>query len=81
MNKSVTCQEVEDAIYSTSKYITDVKLFDVYVGAPIPHNMKSMAFTVTFTPQNEEFKNGEVDGYVDKILRKLKFTMGIELRS
>ncbi len=81
MERKVTCGEVEEAIYSTSKFITDVKLFDVYQGAPIPPTMKSMAFTVTFTPGEEEFKAGVVDGYVDKILRKLKFTMGIELRS
>ncbi len=81
MERKVTCGEVEEAIYSSCKFITDVKLFDVYQGAPIPLTMKSMAFTVTFTPGEEEFKAGAVDGYVDKILRKLKFTMGIELRS
>ncbi|MBQ9611792.1 MAG: phenylalanine--tRNA ligase subunit beta [Lachnospiraceae bacterium] len=81
MPETVTCGQIEEAIYGACKYVTDVQLFDVYEGAQILTGMKSMAFTVTFTPGEEEFKADTVDGYVDKILRKLKFTMGIELRS
>ena len=81
MGENVTCGEVEEAIYGACSKVTDVKLFDVYEGAQILTGKKSMAFTVTFTPGDEEFGPGAVDGFVDKILRKLKFTMGIELRS
>jgi len=81
MDKTVTCGEVEDAIYGSCKYITDVKLFDVYEGLPIPPTKKSMAFTITFTPKDEELTDEAVSGYVDKMLRKLSFTMGIEIRS
>jgi phenylalanyl-tRNA synthetase beta chain len=81
MDSKVTCGEVEDALYGACKAITDVKLFDVYTGLPIPPDKKQMAFTVTFTPGDEEFKADTVDGYVSKILRKLKFTMDIDLRS
>ena len=81
MDRDVTCGQVEEAIYSSCKYITDVTLFDVYEGAQILTGKKSMAFTITFTPGEEDFAPGAVDGYVDKILRKLKFTLAIELRS
>jgi len=81
MPADTTCGQVEEAIYDACKYVTDVKLFDVYEGSQILTGMKSMAFTLTFTPGDEEFKPDTVDGYVDKILRKLKFVMGIELRS
>lgn len=81
MDKTVTCGEVEDAIYSSCKYVTDVKLFDVYEGLPIPPTKKSMAFTITFTPKDEELTDEAINGYVDKMLRKLSFTMGIEIRS
>ncbi len=81
MDKTVTCGEVEDAIYGSCKYVTDVKLFDVYEGLPIPPTKKSMAFTITFTPKDEELTYDAVSGFVDKMLRKLSFTMGIEIRS
>ena len=81
MDKTVTCGEVEEAIYGSCKYVTDVKLFDVYEGLPIPPTKKSMAFTITFTPKDEELTDDAISGYVDKMLRKLSFTMGIELRS
>ena len=81
MPSYITCGQVEEAIYDACKYVTDVRLFDVYEGSQILTGMKSMAFTLTFTPGEEEFKADTVDGYVDKILRKLKFVMGIELRS
>ena len=81
MPSDITCGQVEEAIYDACKYVTDVRLFDVYEGSQILTGMKSMAFTLTFTPGEEEFKADTVDGYVDKILRKLKFVMGIELRS
>ena len=81
MDKTVTCAEVEDAIYGSCKYVTDVKLFDVYEGLPIPPTKKSMAYTITFTPKDEELTDDAISGYVDKILRKLSFTMGIEIRS
>lgn len=81
MDKTVTCGEVEEAIYGSCKYVTDVKLFDVYEGLPIPPTKKSMAFTITFTPKDEELTFEAVNGYVDKMLRKLSFTMGIEIRS
>lgn len=81
MDREITCGEVEEAIRSACKYVTDVTLFDVYEGAQILTGKKSMAFTVTFTPGEEDFGPDAVDGYVDKILRKLKYTLAIELRS
>ena len=58
-----------------------VTLFDVYEGKQIADDKKSMAFTVLFTPKEEEFQADTVDGYVKKILKQLNKTYGIELRS
>ena len=81
MDKETTCGEVEKAIQESCAFVTSVKLFDVYVGKPIPEDKKSMAFTVVFTPKDEEFANGAVDQYVATILKKLNKKMGIELRA
>lgn len=79
-DEGVSCGEIEDAIKGACKYITEVKLFDVYRGAQIGAGKKSMAFSLTFTPDNAEFTDAEIDGYVTKILKKLAYTMNIELR-
>lgn len=81
MDKAITCEQVMEAIESVNKHITNVELFDVYEGVPIPPTKKSMAFTVTFTPGEEELKAEDVDRYVEKILRKLNREYEIVLRS
>ncbi len=81
MKKEITCAQVENTIAGVNKYISKVELFDVYEGAPIPPTMKSMAFTITFTPENEELKSEDIDRYVDKVLRTLEREYGIVIRS
>lgn len=81
MDKSVTCGEVEATIKKACPFVTNVELFDVYEGSQIAEDKKSMAFSVLFTPKDEEFKPATVDGYVKKILKNLKFFHDIDLRS
>ena len=81
VNKDITCKSIEDGIKEACKYVTDVKLFDVYEGIQLGPNKRSMAFSVVFTPQNEEFTDEMVEGYVKKILKNLENKLGISLRS
>ena len=76
---NITAGEIEKEIYSACKYVTDVHLFDIYVGEQIEKNKKSMAFKVTFTPKDEAIDD-KVDGFVKKILNNLKFKLNITLR-
>ncbi len=78
-DKNVTCGEIEKVIYGACKYVTDVKLFDVYAGGQVGEGKKSMAFTVTFTPKDEEIST-RIDGFVKKILGNLKYNLNVELR-
>ena len=80
MDTDITCAQVEEVIRSSCKYASDVYLFDVYEGAQIPSGKKSMAFTITFTPNEEELTAEKLDGYVHKILKRLKTTLDIDLR-
>ena len=82
-DEKLTCGEIEDVLLHSCKYVTAVKLFDVYRGGQVPEGKKSMAFTLTFTPdQNTEkaFTPETLDGFVKKILGNLKFKLGVELR-
>ena len=81
MNKDLSCGAVEEAIKGACKYITGVKLFDVYEGENIPADKKSLAFSITFTPGEEDFEADSVDKYVKKILGNLKYKLDVDIRS
>ena len=61
--------------------MTDVELFDVYEGIQLGPDKKSMAFSVVFTPAEEEFTGEMIEGYVKKILKNLEQTLQITLRA
>ncbi len=82
-DEALTCAEIEDVLMHSCKYVTEAKLFDVYRGGQVPEGKKSMAFTLTFTPDanvEKAFTPETLDGYVKKILGNLKYKLGIELR-
>ncbi len=78
-DKEITCGEITKEIYSACKYVTNVQLFDVYIGAQVGKDKKSMAFSVTFTPADEAIED-RIDGFVKKILNNLKYKLDISLR-
>ena len=80
VDKDVSCAVIENGIKEACKYVTDVKLFDVYEGLKLGLNKRSMAFSVVFTPQNEEFNDEKIEGYVKKILKNLEAKLGVTLR-
>ena len=80
MDKDITCASVEKEIAASCEYITKIELFDIYEGAQLG-NKKSLAFSVVFTPKDEEFKPEVIDGFVNTILGNLKEKYGITLRA
>jgi phenylalanyl-tRNA synthetase beta chain len=82
-DEKLTCADIENVLMHSCKYVTEAKLFDVYRGGQVPEGKKSMAFTLTFTPDaqvEKAFTPETLDGYVKKILGNLKFKLGVELR-
>ncbi len=83
VDETLTCGQVREVLMHSCKYVTEAVLFDVYRGGQVPEGKKSMAFTLTFTPDvnvEKAFTTETLDGYVKKILGNLKFKLGIELR-
>lgn len=81
VDKGITCAQIENGIKEACRYVTDVHLFDVYEGIQLGPNKKSMAFSVVFTPADEEFNNEMVEGFVKKILKNLERKLQITLRA
>lgn len=69
-DNDVTCGQIKKTIFAACKYVTNVFLFDVYLGEQVGKGKKSMAFNVTFTPKDEPIDD-KVDGFVKKILGAL----------
>ncbi len=81
VDKNVTCGEIEKVMKEACKYITNIKLFDIYEGAQIAEDKKSMAFSILFTPKDEAFTTESVDAFVKKILKQLDKNLGAFIRS
>ena len=78
--EEVPCAAAEAAIAEGCKYVTSVRLFDVYRSEQIGAGKKSMAFSVTFTPREKAIAPEDADGYVKRILKSLHEKLGAELR-
>lgn len=78
--EKLTCAEIEKVIFEASKYVTSVKLFDVYRGAQVGEGKKSMAFSLTLTPADKAIKPEDADAQIKRILRALSEKLSVELR-
>ena len=81
MDKGISCGQVEELIRLSCPKVSGINLFDIYEGAQIRPDKRSMAFTITFSPDEEELTDAAVDAFVKKILKNLKKELDIELRS
>ena len=80
-SKSTTCGEIEEVIISASKnLVKEVKLFDVYEGAQVGEDKKSMAFTLTFSSDEKQLTAEDLDGVVKRILGALEHRLGVVIR-
>lgn len=80
--KEVTSKEITDLIKQTGKkMLTDVTVFDVYEGANIGENMKSIAISLTFQDSEKTLETQDVDKKVNSILGRLERELNCVLRS
>lgn len=79
--EAMTCGEIEAVIRSACKSVSDVRLFDVYRGGQVPEGHKSMAFALTFTPEDKELLPEDADKFITKILKSLEYRLGLKMRS
>ena len=78
--EAVLCADVEKVIRESCKYVSAVRLFDVYRGAQVGEGKKSMAFTVTFTPHEKAIAPEDADGYIRRIVKSLGEKLGLAQR-
>ena len=74
------CGDLMHEIARACQRVSDVELFDIYRGEQIGGGRKSMAFKITFEPDDKPLQPEEVDKYIKKILGNLKCKLGAEIR-
>lgn len=79
--EEMSCGQIEEVIRAACKQIREVRLFDVYRGAQVGEGMRSLAFNLTFAPDDRELMPEDADKFVAKILRALEFRLGLKMRA
>lgn len=81
LDANIPCADVINTIKrSAGDFLDNVSLFDVYQGAQIGENKKSMAFNLIFVSYERTLNVEEIDLAIKNILTALQTELGAELR-
>jgi phenylalanyl-tRNA synthetase beta chain len=80
VDRSVTYENVRD-IASGFALVSDVSLFDLYVGEQIPEGKKSFAIHLVFQAPDRTLTDAEVNQVQEKLVARLASGLGATLRS
>ena len=70
--EKISNQEITAVIAKAAgKFLTDVKLFDVYQGANIESGQKSMAYSLTFVNPEATLTDDEINRGMEKVTKAL----------
>ena len=80
-DESVTVAEIENVITaSAGKLLRSVRLFDIYRGANLGENKKSLAFSLELRADDRTLTDADSEAVITKVLAALQETCGISLR-
>ncbi len=81
VNDEVTWEQINNVVkQNAGKYLTTIKLFDIYKGEQIASDKKSVAFNMIFVSHDRTLEVEEIDRAIKKILKGLSENLGAELR-
>ena len=80
-DEAVTVAEIENVITaSAGKLLRGVRLFDIYRGANLGENKKSLAFSLELRADDRTLTDADSEGVISKVLAALQEKCGISLR-
>ena len=81
VKQDVTVDKIIGAAKKADKeLITDVSIFDIFEGASIGDNNKSVAFSVRLQPREKTLKDTEIDAIAQKVIAAVEKATGGTLR-
>ncbi len=82
VNKDVKAQDLINAISSVNQnLISNIKIFDVYIGDNIPENQKSIAITVTIQSSEKTLDDTDLENINNLIIKTVEDKTGAKIRS
>ncbi len=74
-------RRVEDAIQAAGgALLTEIELFDLYRGEPLPVGSKSLAFRLTYQSQDAVLRDADVAKLRERIIRRVERDVSGKLR-
>jgi len=76
----VKAKEILEMARNSSKYVTDVKVSDLYQGKNIPKSVYSLTLTITYGSMDRTLSDAEINEAFTSLIDKLDSTEGITVR-
>ena len=81
VDESIAVRKVENAIKAAGgALLTEVELFDLYRGEPLPVGSKSLAFRLTYQSQDAVLRDADVARLRERIIRRVERDVNGKLR-
>ncbi|MEZ4357184.1 MAG: phenylalanine--tRNA ligase subunit beta [Eubacteriales bacterium] len=81
VNTDIEAAKLSDVIVKNGgKFLTQVKLFDVFTGKSIGEDKKSLAFSLTFRSNEKTLKDEDVNKFIEKIISAAQRDLGAYIR-
>jgi len=80
LDKDISAAKVVQTIKKADKLITDVDIFDVYEGANLGENKKSLAIKVRIEPKDETLTDKQLEFISTNVILNVSKNLGGELR-
>jgi len=82
VNKDVKAQDLINAVSSVDqKLISNIKVFDFYVGENIPDKQKSIAISVTIQSSEKTLNDSDLENISNSIIKTVENKIGAKIRS
>ena len=82
LDQTINASDLLDVVRSASgRYLTDLKLFDVYQGKDIENKGKSIALGLTFQHPCRTLTDSEINSCIDTIVSESSEVLGAKIRS
>ena len=81
VDKNVISKDIENIINkASSNLLSEIKIFDVYEGANLGENKKSIAFNLYFEAKDRTLVDEEINKEIEKIISAVENKLGAEIR-
>ena len=65
---------------SAGNLLTNIEVFDLYMGEHVPADKKSIAYSLTFSDSKKTLTDDEVTGIFNKVISDAEKVLGAEIR-